>query len=73
MKLATQIDLHVGKWALIIDATGYTYHTKEINIPSDSSALVTLTPMLNQDYFVVSDDDSYAAMLLKPLSTNLTS
>ena len=54
-------DLHEGKWALIIDATGYTYPSaKEINIPLDSSALVTLT-MLNQDYFYEwSDDDSYA-------------
>ena len=51
-----------GKWALIIDATGYTYPSaKVVDVPSDFAATVTLTPMSNQNYsYQWSDDDSYA-------------
>ena len=52
-----------GKWALSIDATGYTYPTaKIINIPSDSNATITLTEMISNGVFKYSwnDDDSAA-------------
>ena len=52
-----------GKWALSIDATGYTYPTsKIINIPEDVSATITLTPMTSDGKFLYtwSDDDSDA-------------
>ena len=55
--------LSEGKWALSIDATGYTYPTaKIIEIPSDNSAVITLTKMIEDGVFSYkwSDDDSAA-------------
>ena len=55
--------LNNGKWALSIDATGYTYPTsKIINIPEDVNATITLTAMLNDGIYSYkwSDDDSAA-------------
>ena len=51
-----------GKWALSIDATGYTYPTaKIINIPADVSAKITLTEMQTGSYkYTWQDDDSAA-------------
>ena len=52
-----------GKWALSIDATGYTYPTaKIINIPSDVSAKITLTEMISDGKYKYTwnDDDSAA-------------
>ena len=52
-----------GKWALSIDATGYTYPTaKIIEIPSDNSAIITLTKMIDDGVYKYkwSDDDSAA-------------
>ncbi|MDB0043200.1 thrombospondin type 3 repeat-containing protein [Flavobacteriaceae bacterium] len=52
-----------GKWALSIDATGYTYPTaKTITIPDQISATITLTPMISDGKFKYkwSDDDSAA-------------
>ena len=52
-----------GKWALSIDATGYTYPTsKIIVIPTDLSATITLTAMINDGKFKYKwkDDDSAA-------------
>ena len=52
-----------GKWALSIDATGYTYPTaKIIEIPSNNSAVITLTKMIEDGVFSYkwSDDDSAA-------------
>ena len=51
-----------GKWALSIDATGYTYPTaKIINIPTDISAKITLTEMQTDSYkYTWQDDDSAA-------------
>ena len=51
-----------GKWALSIDATGYTYPTaKVLNIPNDTSASITLTELLAGTYkYTWQDDDSAA-------------
>ena len=52
-----------GKWALSIDATGYTYPTsKIITIPQDVSATITLTAMISDGTFKYKwkDDDSSA-------------
>ena len=52
-----------GKWALSIDATGYTYPTaKIINIPADVSAKITLTGMVSDGKYKYTwnDDDSAA-------------
>lgn len=57
-----QFDVDNGKWALIIDATGYTFPSSTvINIPETNNATVTLTPLLNTNYiYNWKDDDSYA-------------
>ena len=50
-----------GQWALLMDATGYTYPSSTlINIPEQTSATYTLTPMFNDNfYYTWQDDDSY--------------
>ena len=55
-------NLSEGYWSLITDATGYTFPTAyNFNFPDVSSATVTLTPLLNEDYvYTWQDDDSYA-------------
>ena len=55
-------NLDARKWALIIDATGYTFPSATyINVPEVNQAQVTLTPLLNQNYiYSWEDDDSYA-------------
>lgn len=55
-------NLGEGEWAIIVDATGYTFPTATVvNIPEVNNASVTLTPLLNQDYiYNWEDDDSYA-------------
>jgi VCBS repeat-containing protein len=57
-----QFNVDNGKWALIIDATGYTFPSSTvINIPEINNATVTLTPLLNTNYiYNWKDDDSYA-------------
>lgn len=57
-----QFDLGNGKWALIIDATGYTFPSSTLlNIPEINSVTVTLTPLLNTNYvYNWNDDDSFA-------------
>ena len=57
-----QFNVDNGKWALIIDATGYTFPSSTvINIPETNNATVTLTPLLNTNYiYNWKDDDSYA-------------
>jgi hypothetical protein len=54
--------LDQGKWALSIDATGYTYPTaKVLNIPEDNSAKITLTEIQSGSFtYSWSDDDSAA-------------
>jgi hypothetical protein len=54
-------DLADGKWAIVIDATGYTFPpATSFDVPGNSTALVKLTPLLNEDYYYVwQDDDSY--------------
>lgn len=54
-------DLADGKWAIVIDATGYTFPpATSFDVPENSTALVKLTPLLNEDYYYVwQDDDSY--------------
>jgi hypothetical protein len=55
-----QFTLGNGKWALIIDAVGYTFSSSTLlNIPETNNATVTLTPLLNTNYNW-NDDDSYA-------------
>lgn len=55
-------NLSAGKWALIIDAKGYTFPSSTtINIPDQSVASITLTPLLDGGYsYKWSDDESYA-------------
>lgn len=55
-------DLSDGKWALKIDATGYTFPSSTVlNIPESNNATVTLTPLLNTNYiYNWNDDDSFA-------------
>jgi hypothetical protein len=57
-----QFNLGSGKWALIIDATGYTFPSSTVlNIPETNNATVTLTPLLNTNYsYNWNDDDSFA-------------
>jgi hypothetical protein len=57
-----QFTLGNGKWALIIDAVGYTFPSSTLlNIPETNNATVTLTPLLNTNYnYNWNDDDSYA-------------
>ena len=59
----TKLDFQLasGSYAIIIDAKGYTFPSaKTISIPSQTSAEITLTPMLNTDFqYNWSDDDSY--------------
>lgn len=54
-------DLEDGKWAIVIDATGYTFPpATAFEVPENNSALVKLTPMLNENfYYVWQYDDSY--------------
>lgn len=54
-------DLADGKWAIVIDATGYTFPpATAFDVPENSTALVRLTPLLNEDYYYVwQDDDSH--------------
>ncbi len=55
-------NLDNGKWALKIDATGYTYPSNTVfSIPEDASATITLTPLLNTDYTYTWQDDDSAA------------
>ncbi len=51
-----------GKYALIIDAKGYTFPPSTlISVPEQASATVTLTPLLNTDFtYKWRDDESYA-------------
>ena len=60
--VSLNFSLDDGKWALSIDATGYTYPTaKVINIPSDSNATITLTEMQTGSFnYSWSDDESAA-------------
>lgn len=55
-------ELSIGKWALVIDAKGYTFPSSTVfNIPEQSSANLTLTPLLNGAYsYNWNDDDSFA-------------
>jgi hypothetical protein len=59
----TKLDFQLspGNYAIVIDAKGYTFPTaKTIVVPSQTSAEITLTPMLNTDFkYNWSDDDSY--------------
>jgi len=57
-----EFSLSQGKWALIIDATGYSFPAAtDINIPEVSQSSITLTPLLTNDYiYQWEDDDSYA-------------
>ncbi len=57
-----QFNLGSGKWALIIDATGYTFPSSTVlNVPETNNATVTLTPLLNTNYiYNWNDDDSFA-------------
>ena len=49
--LTISFNLSDGLWALIIDATGYTYPpAKVIDVPNDYAATVTLTHLSNQNY-----------------------
>lgn len=50
-----------GKWAINIDIKGYTFPpAKAFEVPLVSSATVKLTPMLNEDYYYLwQDDESY--------------
>lgn len=55
-------NLNNGKWALKIDATGYTFPSNTVfSIPEDASAAITLTPLLNTDYTYTWQDDDSAA------------
>lgn len=60
---ATKLDFQLasGNYAIVIDAKGYTFPSaKTITIPSQISAEITLTPMLNTDFqYNWSDDASY--------------
>lgn len=59
----TKIDFQLdsGNYAIVIDAKGYTFPSaKTISIPTQTSAEITLTPMLNTDFqYNWADDDSY--------------
>ena len=50
-----------GNYAIVIDAKGYTFPSaKTIVVPTQTSAEITLTPMLNTDFqYNWKDDDSY--------------
>jgi|GEM_PF-574589 hypothetical protein len=51
-----------GDWALSIDATGYTFPaTRVINIPTSTSAEITLTELLNDNFVYNWEDDGSAA------------
>lgn len=51
-------NLSAGKWALIIDAKGYTFPSSTtINIPDQSVASITLTPLLDGGYSYKWSDD----------------
>ncbi|MDG1040884.1 MAG: T9SS type A sorting domain-containing protein [Polaribacter sp.] len=51
-------DLSTGKWAVKLDATGYTYPSQQvINIPTDKSIEFTLTELTNSDYDYTWEDD----------------
>ena len=62
LNFSGNMSLSNGKWALSIDATGYTYPTaKVLNIPEDKSAKITLTEMQTGSYkYTWQDDDSAA-------------
>ena len=57
-----EFSLDQGKWALIIDATGYTFPTATyVNIPGVNQASLMLTPLLSKNFnYTWEDDDSYA-------------
>ena len=58
----TSFSLSEGKWAIKLDATGYSYPSqKVINIPNDISVAITLTSLLNSDYTYTWQDDDSAA------------
>ena len=52
--------LENGKWALKVDAAGYTFpSSKVITVPNDTSAKVTFTRMLEENYkYTWNDDES---------------
>lgn len=51
-----------GQWALSIDATGYTFPSSSVfNFPETTSAVVELTPLLNDNYTYNWRDDGSAA------------
>ena len=60
----TKLDFQVsnGKYALIIDAKGYTFPPATVfEVPLQANATVTLTPMLGTDFsYQWRDDDSFA-------------
>ena len=61
---STKLDFQLsnGKYALIIDAKGYTFPAATtFDVPTQTSATVTLTPMLGTDFtYKWRDDDSFA-------------
>ncbi len=60
----TKVDFQLssGKYALVIDAKGYSFPSATyVNIPEQSSANVSLTPLLNSDFkYQWRDDESFA-------------
>lgn len=54
-------NLSDGKWAIIIDAKGYSFPpATAFEIPENNSASIRLTSILNENYsYVWQDDDSY--------------
>lgn len=54
-------NLEDGKWAINVDTKGYTFPpATAFSVPENTSAILVLTPMLNEDYhYTWQDDDSY--------------
>lgn len=54
--------LSSGEWAISLDATGYTYPSKQlVNIPNDISITFALTGLTDADYDYTWEDDGSAA------------
>lgn len=60
--ITSNFNLSSGKWSVKLDAKGYSYPSqKVVTIPTDISASITLTPLLNSDYTYTWEDDESAA------------